>query len=228
MLEDAISYPLRGDSALGRVFVGGLLGLFGFLLLPLFVLFGYLLRVLANAAREPEADPPEFEDWGDLFVEGLKGTAVAIVYGIVPFLVVGIAGGFGVAATATRSGAARGVFGGLGVIGVLVAFVVFVGLYYLLPAALTRLALEGRIGAAFEFGALKSVLLSPGYLVAWLLPFVIAFVVNAAMFVFVLVTLGLGALVIIVLGPFIQFYLQLVVFYLFGRAYGAATDAVAA
>lgn len=227
MIEEGISYPLRGENALGRIFVGGLLGIFGFLIVPLLALFGYLLRVLARSARDPDADPPAFEDWGGLIVEGLKGVVVAIAYGIVPFLVLGFVGVLGAAGAASESGTARAVLGAVGAVGAIVGLLVMVVLYYILPAALTRAALEGRIGAAFEVGALGRVLTSGSYLIAWLLPFVIAVAVNFAMIAFIVVTLGVGVLVVLVVGPFVQFYVQLVVFYMFGRAYGAATGTAA-
>ncbi|PYZ03042.1 hypothetical protein C8039_12585 [Halogeometricum sp. wsp3] len=46
MLEEGISYPLDGDNALGRIVIGSLL-IFGFIfVVPVFLLYGYLVRVL--------------------------------------------------------------------------------------------------------------------------------------------------------------------------------------
>jgi hypothetical protein len=81
------------------------------------------------------------------------------------------------------------------------------------------MAVEDNFGAAFAVGDLTDVLLSVEYLVAWLIPFVIAFVVQAVTTVLVLVTFGLGALLV----PPIQFYVNVAVFYMFGRAFGTVT-----
>jgi hypothetical protein len=218
MLEDGLSYPLAGDSALGRIVIGSLLVFGSFLVVPLVLLFGYLVRVLGATARgEPE--PPAFDEWGELFVDGLKGFAVTLIYGIVPFVLIGVSVAIALGGTGTGSEAAAGILGGVGLLGGLFSFVALFLLYYLVPAALTNMAVEDNFGAAFAVGDLTDVLLSVEYLVAWLIPFVIAFVVQAVTTVLVLVTFGLGALLV----PPIQFYVNVAVFYMFGRAFGTVT-----
>jgi hypothetical protein len=218
MLEDGLSYPLAGDSAVGRIVVGSLLVLGSFLIVPLVLLFGYLVRVLASSARgDPE--PPAFDDWGAMFVDGLKGLAVTLVYGLVPFLLIGVSVAIAIGGAGSGSDAAAGVLGGIGLVGILLSSVALFLLYYLVPAALTKMAVEDSVGAAFAVGDLTDVLLSVDYLVAWLVPFVIAFVVQAVTTVLVLVTFGLGAILI----PPIQFYTNVAVFYMFGRAFGKVT-----
>lgn len=86
MLEDALSYPRRDDSW-RTVVIGGLLTCFGFLLLPLFVVYGYGVHVLRSSALG-EAEAPPFDDWSDLLVDGLKAFAISLAYGFVPFLIV--------------------------------------------------------------------------------------------------------------------------------------------
>lgn len=213
MLEDGLSYPMKGESGLARILIGGLLGVVSILIVPAFALAGYLVWVLAGAARgEPE--PPAFEDWGTMIVDGLKATAVTVVYGLVPFFLIFLsifvfAGGAG-----SGSDTAAGVLGGLGLLGMLLSFVAMVLLYYLIPAALTNMALEDSFGAAFDFGTIKRAVLSADYLIAWLIPFVIAFVVNVLVFFLAVTIIGL------VFVPFVQFYVQVAVFYMFGTAFG--------
>jgi hypothetical protein len=91
-------------------------------------------------------------------------------------------------------------------------------IYYLVPAALTNMALEDSIGAAFDFGTLKQALLSVDYLVAWIIPFVLAFLVNVVVVVLSITIIGLVAV------PFLQFYVQVAVFYMFGVAFAKAVD----
>lgn len=219
MLEEGLSYPTRGDSALGRIFIGGLLGVFSFLIIPGIALFGYLIRVLEASARDTE-EPPKFEDWGGLIADGLKGILVGIAYGIVPFVLLFSAIAVTGAGAAAANRSAGGVLASLGILGILVSFLALFIMYYLIPAALTNMALEDRVGAAFEFGTLKQPLLSLDYFIAWLLPFVIAFLLNIVSFFVVLFTLGVGIIVL----PFIQFYVQVSIFYMFGRAFGSVVD----
>jgi hypothetical protein len=217
MLEEGLSYPFNGDSALGRIIIGGLLGFGSFLIVPAIALMGYLVWVLDGAARGEE-EPPAFEDWGDMIVDGLKATAVAIVYGIVPFLLVFlsifvIAGG-----SASGSETGMGILGGIGLLGILVSILAMFVLYYLIPAALTNMALEDSFGAAFDFGTIKQVILTGDYLVAWLIPFVLAALMNVVVFLLAITVVGL------VVVPFVQFYVQVAAFYMFGVAFGKVVD----
>lgn len=120
-----------------------------------------------------------------------------------------IAGGVG-----SGSDAAAGLLGGVGLLGMFVGFLAMVVLYYAIPAALTNMALEGSLGAAFDVGTIKRAVLSVDYLVACLAPFAIAFVMNLVGFALAATIVGL--LVV----PFVQFCVQVAVFYLFGAAFG--------
>lgn len=217
MFEEGLSYPLKGDNALGRIVIGGVLSYASVLVLPIFLIFGYLMWVLEASARGEES-PPAFEDWGEMFVDGLKGFAVAFVYSVVPVGIVAVSVVFAGAGASSGNDAAAGILGGVGLLGVLVSLLAMVVLYYLVPAALTNMALEGSFGAAFDAGTLKRVLLSADYLVAWLIPFVVVLVLNVVSVLLVALTFGIGGLLL----PFVQFYVQVSVFFMFGRAFDSA------
>lgn len=217
MLEEGLSYPLRGDSALGRFIIGGVLGFFSFLIIPAIPLLGYLTEVLGSAARGEE-EPPAFENWSNLFAIGVKAFIVTIVVGIVPFVILGVSLGSTIAAISDPNSA--GAFAGVGLVGLVASFFAFLILYYLLPATLTNLALGRTIGSAFDVDSLSRTLLSLDYFLAWLIPFVIAIAVNLLTAAIVAVTFGLGGLLV----PFIQFYTNVAIFYMFGRAVGANID----
>ncbi|WP_435116651.1 DUF4013 domain-containing protein [Halolamina sp. C58] len=221
MLEEGLSYPFNGENALGRIVIGGLLGFGSILIIPAFALMGYLVWVLGGAARGEE-EPPAFEDWGEMIVDGLKATAVSIVYGIVPFVLMFASIFIAGSGSATGSETATGVLGGIGVLGLLVSLLAMFLLYYLIPAALTNMALEGNFGAAFDFGTIKQAILSVDYLIAWLIPFLLAALVNVVVFVLAITIVGL------VVVPFLQFYVQVAAFYMFGAAFGKVVDIPAA
>ena len=97
MLEDALRYPLNSEDRVATLIIGGLLLVFSFLLIPAFILQGYLLRVLGSAAAGDEA-APSFTDWGGLLVDGLKLLVVSLVYGLViaiPFIIASVVIGLG-------------------------------------------------------------------------------------------------------------------------------------
>lgn len=147
-----LSYPLKGENAFGRILIGGLLGIFSVLIIPVFALLGYFTWVLAGASRN-EPEPPSFENWGRLIGDGLRATLVVIVYGIIPFLLMAFSVGTAIAGSMSDSGGA--VLGSVGALGFLASLVGMFLAYYLIPAALTNMAIEGSVRAAFQFDRLK-------------------------------------------------------------------------
>jgi len=215
MFEEGIKFPLEGDDAVKRLLIGGLLAIFSVLIIPAFALVGYYIEV-ARAGVEQAPEPPAFEDWGDLIVKGIVGTVIMIVYGIVPFILVMLTSGLSFAGAA-RGGTAGGILGGVGALGLLVALLALLVVYYAIPAGLVNYAIEGNIGAAFSWSDIKPVLLSGDYLVAWLVPFVLAFVLNIVIAILAVTIVGL------ILVPFLQFYVYVAVLYMFGRAFAEAS-----
>lgn len=219
MLEDALSYPTNGESGLVRILIGGVLGLLSVLILPSFLVAGYMLRTMAGASRgDPE--PPAFDDWGGLFVDGLKATAAGIAYAFGPMLLVIVVAAV-IGAGASAGGDAGGALAGIGILAILLIVLLLFVIQYAVPAALTNLGREGSLGAAFDFETLKPVLTSGEYLKAVLLVFGIALVGGTALSVFAVVTLGIGYLV----APFFYFWLYLAGSYMFGTAFGSVVGA---
>lgn len=203
--------------------------MFSVLLIPVFFAMGYLIRVLKTTAEGAD-EPPAFDEWGDLFVKGLVGTVISIIYSVVPFVVFGALGFvlfsvIGVAGSAAGDGG--GLVAGFGLTGMLLLFLLFIpvmiAVYYTVPAALTNYAIEDNFGAAFDFGAIKPILLSGEYLVAVLMPLVVAILLSIATGILSITVVGL------LLVPFLQFYGQVAVFRMFGTAFKtAATQTTAA
>jgi len=218
MLEDGLSYPIRGDW-IGRIVIGGILGLLSVLVIPAFLIVGYLVRVLERTIGGDEV-PPEFTDWGELLTKGVIGTIITLAYTVIPVvvyaIVVGVVSGTG--------GAVGGDVGALvGVVGLLLALafipVLFL-IYYAVPAALSAYAARGELSAAFDPELLKPALLSTEYLVAVLMPIVVAVVMWIATALLAVTVVGL------LLVPFVQFYGQVAVFRMFGSAFATVNDRV--
>lgn len=213
MLEDGLSYPIRGEW-IGRLLIGGLLAIFSVLLIPLFPLIGYFIRVL-NRTVAGEDEPPAFDDWGDLFGKGVVGAIIALVYSIVPFLVFGTITFVLVGTGGLIGGRGGSALAGLSALSLLLMVPAVFLVYYTVPAALTSYAIDGKIGAAFDFGTMKPILLSSEYLIASLLPLVVAVGIW-------LVTAALSITIVgLLLVPFLQFYGQVAVFRMFGSAYSS-------
>jgi hypothetical protein len=218
MLEDGFSYPLR-DDWIGRIVIGGVLGFLSVLVVPAFLIVGYLVRVLEGTVGGDEV-PPEFTDWGDLLMKGVIGTIIGVAYTVIPVVAYGVV----IAVVAGTGGAVGGDAGALiGAVGVLLALafipVLFL-VYYAVPAALSAYAARGELGAAFDPDLLKPALFSTEYLVAVLMPIVVAIVTWIATAVLAVTVVGL------LLVPFVQFYGQVAVFRMFGTAFATVNDRV--
>ncbi|MFC7177705.1 DUF4013 domain-containing protein [Halosegnis marinus] len=213
------------------VIIGGVLLLFSVLLLPVLPVYGYFVRA-AKAGADGTQEAPAFDDWGDLLVDGVKALVVGIVYFLIPtavlvgaLVVVGV-GSFA-AADPANPATVDAVASGIGVVGgllVLVAMVLYLVATYVFPAGLVSMARGDDIASAFDFGTVLSAAFSADYFVAGVLAILLSLVVGVATVILGVLTLGLFFL----LGVFVQFYVQVAFFYLFGRGYAKALDLPAA
>ncbi|RLM53606.1 DUF4013 domain-containing protein [Halobellus sp. Atlit-31R] len=218
MLSDALHYPLDSDDWLRTILVGGLLNVLSVLVVPIPLLQGYYVRVL-RGTTDDDSRPPRFDEWGDLFVDGLKligvNIAVALVV-IVAMFVVGIVTGFG-SAIGSGAGPVVGTGSNGGPVRLLtaVAFLGFVAfalvLGYVAPAMFANFAREDSMAAAFDVSTVLAAATTSEYLIAWVLAAVVALVLG---------TLA-SVLSVLVVGLFGLFYVQVVTYYLFGRGFAA-------
>ncbi|SFK88100.1 Protein of unknown function [Halogranum rubrum] len=215
MITESIEYLRNSEDWVKTFLIGGVLSLLSALVLPTILVVGYLMRVLRGTMRGDE-EPPVFDDWGDLAVDGLKGFVIGFVYFLIPAIVVGIAVFLGVAGAIAGGGSdAAGLFGGLvALVGALVGFVLTIFAAYVTPAALANYAETDRMGAAFDFGELRPILFSGKYATAWLYAF--ALFIAAGIVSGLLGATGVGA----ILSAFITFYALVAVYYIFGTTWG--------
>jgi hypothetical protein len=247
MFGDALSTPAKTSDAAITVFIGGVLTLLAtvgslgvvialpatplallgvpVVLLPILVLRGYYVAVIADGAnREPGA--PSIVRWGTLLSDGVKSAVVSAGYLLPAVLVVGLALGALVAlvppgaadptvsppsaATVDSSIGDARALGVLAVLGLGSLFLLAYALLYayLRPAALSVFAVSGSLREAFRPGRVRAVAGTGDYAVGWLLA------------VLVLVVAGAFALPLAVLlvGFFLFFYLRVVAHSLYGRA----------
>jgi len=207
MISASLDYLRDGENAIVTVLVGGLLLLASPLIVPSILVLGYVSRVLRRTA-DGDDEPPVFDEWGDLLVEGAKAFAVTFVYSLVPLLVFATAAVVSVGAfVVVPGGGGSGTFLGtflagtvVLVLGIVALAVSLVGLY-LTPAALAAVADSGRIGDGFAVGTLWGVVTKRAYATGWLTA--AAVVLAGALAVGVLsVVPVLGTIA----GLFVQFY----------------------
>ncbi|MDZ7745727.1 MAG: DUF4013 domain-containing protein [Halobacteriales archaeon] len=221
MFEDALRFPFAGEDSARSLLIGGVLVLLSPLVVPLFPLFGYYLRVI-TAGIDGDETPPAFEEWVELSVEGLKAVVVSFVYFLAP-LVFTVVGAFiiGAGALLAQDRALTGVATGIGIVGALFVFASVVSILlamYVFPAALANMARSGDITDAFALSTVFGVAFSVEYFVAGLLGIAAVILIGIVNTVLTVFTFGL----FILLAVFVQFYAQAVFFYLFGRGYAGA------
>jgi hypothetical protein len=211
MFKAAINYPFNSNHSVKTLTIGGILTLLSFLLIPAFLVSGYLLRVLRAVAADEEL--PAFDDWVDMGIEGVKVTIIFIAYALIPAVIFFLSGGLMFFAEEGISG----IVGGM--LGMFVAALVGLVLLYVAPVGIVRFAETGRMGSAFGFRSFWPTLTNAGYAVGWLL----ALGVIIAAGVITTIVNGIPLLGLIV-AAFVNFYVSIVVWHLYGRA---VTDATA-
>lgn len=217
-ISDSVTYPMENEDWMKTVVIGGLLMLFSFLLVPLFVVYGYLVRTIRERLDD-NREPPVFDEWGELLVDGLKAWVIGLVYMAIPLVVMGVTVGGAVVAMATGTDA--GVAAGLSALfaGLLVSFVLFLVFGYLAVAAVVNFAREGRFGAGFDVGVIREVAFSRDFAVAWL----------TAVAVFLVAGVVVGVLNVIpilgfVLGSFLTFFVSVVAAKIWADGFASAMD----
>lgn len=217
MITESLQYLRTSEDWVKTLLIGGVLGLLGFLIVPMLIVYGYMMRVL-RARMAGEETVPEFSDWGDMTVDGLKAFVIAFVYGLIPAILGAVFVGFGILGLVGGGNANSGILAGLGTIGVLfgalLAFVLSLAAAYITPAALANYAETGRIGSGFAFGELRPVLMSNKYMTAW--AYALGIVIVAGILISAVSFTGVGAL----LAPFVYFYAFVAMAYIFGTTWG--------
>ncbi|MFC6862881.1 DUF4013 domain-containing protein [Halomicroarcula sp. GCM10025817] len=213
MFQEALNYPRNGDSAIKNIAIGGLLLLFSFLLVPTFLVMGYIVRAL-RMVMDGEEEPPEFDEWGELLTDGLKVFVIGFVYALVPAIIAFVAviasgASIGLGGDSAAGGLAAGL---IFLVASLVLFVVSLALAYVLPAAVVSFAREDSIGAAFSYGDLRPMLFSRTYATGWLVAFGIAILSGVIIGVLNAVVIG------VILAPFVSFYANLAGTHAIGEA----------
>lgn len=217
-IETLVKYPMESEEWIKTVAIGGVASIFSFLVVPLFLVAGYLVRAI-RAGMDGAEEPPVFDEWGELLKEGFVASVIGFVYQLVPIIVVSVFVGGSILAIATGSDAGAGV-GMLGLIGgAFVGWILSLIFGYIGFAGVANYAREGTFAAGFDFGVISDVVTSRAYLLAW--AYVIALNIAVAVVVGLLNLVPiLGGLV----GVFVIFYALVIAGWLWGYGFAEATS----
>lgn len=212
-----------------KALIGGLLTLLGFIIWPLLLpVWGYNVRIARRTIQGELPSLPDWDDWGDLFTDGVRFFIVGLVY-MLPVALIGCCAYIGLFSAAgipliAEDSPALGIAGMMASYGIfyfLLGVLVLLGLPLVLLAsvAVTRMVAHDSLGSAFEFGQvwqLARVGFS-NYLMALIVSYGASYLIS-------MLTMGLAYTLILacllpIIWGFSAFYAQALMGALFGAAY---------
>jgi hypothetical protein len=141
-----------------KILIGGVFSLACSVLVGIPFVLGYFSRTLRNVVAGEARPMPEWDDLGGLFNEGLRLTAVSLVYGLAVAVIVGVlVAAVVVPIVAVNAGhddasEVLGLLGGLGILGLYgLGMLVYLVFAVFMPAALARSALRGTVADGFAW-----------------------------------------------------------------------------
>ena len=163
-------------------------------------LMGYMLRILRG-----DSPSPEVQDWGTLFIDGIKYFIIALIYAIpVIILEVLLIGGLMASAMSGNPAATMAAIGGM-LVGFIVVMVlaIIIGLFE--TVGLVRFARTGSIGEAFNFNAIMATIGKIGW-VTYIIALVILIIIVGIIEVICMIIPVIGMVILFILIPFLTMF----------------------
>jgi hypothetical protein len=175
IISDSISYPSQDWK---KVIILGILTIISILVIPVFLVMGYFFRILKSSIAGFD-ELPDFDEWGEMFIDGLKIFVVQFVYLLIPLIVIFIGAWASIASiSVTEAGNLTnptlvfGLIGGTAIIGIILAI-----LFELIGSiAVANMALnDSEFGAAFRFSEIleKISMIGWGKYIVWYIVMII-------------------------------------------------------
>lgn len=86
-VQRAFTYVFEDKQWITKIMIGVLLSLFAWLIIPAFILNGYMIAIIRRVMNGTDVPLPEWEDWGKLTRDGFFLTVAQLVYTL-PFLLI--------------------------------------------------------------------------------------------------------------------------------------------
>jgi hypothetical protein len=202
MLGDSFAYAK--DAVLGK-WMQWLLLIVATILLCL-PLLGYSLKVLRG-----EKPAPEVDNWGTLFIDGIKYAIVSIIWAIPMLVILFVTIGAGIVALATDPASVMGAIGGM-LFGLIIFAIVAIITMLLSTIGVIRFARTGSMGEAFNFSAILETIGKigwGGYIVAQVVLIVVMVIIELIISIPVVIPVigfGLDLLIkLVLIAPIVVF-----------------------
>lgn len=151
----AFTFVAEDEEWLSKLGIGAIITLASFLILPAFLLVGYMVQVTRNV-KNGEARPlPVWTNWDKLFIDGLYVGIAQFIYTLPLWLIVCVAivatVGFG-GLTETMENAAGMAIATTWILVSCLILLVAVALFFISPAIIIQYVRTGEFGATFRVG----------------------------------------------------------------------------
>lgn len=150
----AFTFVTSEEDWIKKIAIGGVLILINFIpIIPMMLMFGYQIKVAQNVIRGDEHPLPEWEEWGQLFMDGAVVWVAVFLYALPAILMtlcaslVIFVGGSGLSFDDGFSAALGG-----GLILLCLAIVFLLALLLIIPAVFVQYARTGEFGPLFRVG----------------------------------------------------------------------------
>lgn len=227
VMTDSLKYP---SSNWKKVLILGVMILFSFLIIPLFIVLGYFIRVLKASLAGLE-DLPEFDEWVDMIVDGIKVLLVGIVYSLpaIVIMVVSMIAIWGslssitaIQSTGMSPTTALGMFTGIGFIGMIVAILYMLIITPILYIAIANMAYNEELGAAFRVSEIFGLISQIGWvdLIVWyVVVILIGFVVSFIGGIIGIIPIIGGIIAALTVYPYYNIFLSRAIAWLYASAF---------
>jgi len=239
-LKELLAFPFQDQDWKNKLLIGSLIVFAGFAipLIPFIFLYGYMMQIMHHIIAE-KGKPflPKWDDWGKLFIDGVKLLGVVLVY-MLPVIILMMIGSFiifllpmlgipvAIIGGEENPEAAGAIMGILGIVSMIAFFIIMgISIIYglaigiVLPATMGHVAATGDFGAAFRLKEWWAIFKANvgGFLLAYLIVFAVSMVLNSLL-MFLYCTIILCCIAPLLTAP-ITLYTLIISGALFGEAY---------
>ena len=212
-VNKAFRFVFDDKQWISKLLIGAVMSVLSFLIIPAFILQGYLVKIVRQVMDGNDSELPEWMDYGKLVRDGFFVTIGQLIWAL-PFillmLIVGlVTGGLGSVVDSSGDMVAAATTGA----GLLVACLVLltvIAFLFLTPALLIQYARENEFGALFRFSEIFDIIRDhmADILIAFLVSVVAVLAISVVTGIVAIVPcLGwiAAALIGLAMGPYIQF-----------------------
>ena len=156
----AFTFVTEDERWIGKIGIGAAISLLSFLIVPIPLLVGYMVGITRNVKDGMERPLPEWDDFGQLFKDGLAVIVGQIVYTLPFWVIVCIAVvasvGLGGLGDMNEDMMAAGFVATWGLV-VCLSLIFAVALFFLSPAIVIQYINTNELGAMFRFGEVVAI-----------------------------------------------------------------------